>query len=80
MTHPHELWWISIIKVLVIINLVMGAFACAAEGWAAAVEPRPISIAATSPARGLVSCVHPETSIALDGRAQNLAPVKSGLD
>ena len=27
MTHPHEVWWISVIKVVVIINLVMGAFA-----------------------------------------------------
>ena len=27
MTHPHELWWVSLIKVGVIINLVMGAFA-----------------------------------------------------
>ena len=27
MTHPHEPWWISVIKALVIINLVMGAFA-----------------------------------------------------
>src|SRR5262249_28624026 len=25
--HPHEPWWISVIKVLVIINLVMAAFA-----------------------------------------------------
>ena len=27
MSHPHELWWVSLIKVAVIINLVMGAFA-----------------------------------------------------
>jgi NADH-quinone oxidoreductase subunit H len=26
-THPHELWWVSVIKAGVIINLVMGAFA-----------------------------------------------------
>ena len=25
--HPHEVWWISVIKVLVIVNLVMAAFA-----------------------------------------------------
>ena len=27
MIHPHELWWVSLIKALVIINLVMVAFA-----------------------------------------------------
>ena len=27
LVHPHEEWWVSIIKVLVIINLVMVAFA-----------------------------------------------------
>ena len=27
MTHPREVWWVSVIKALVIINLVMGAFA-----------------------------------------------------
>jgi NADH-quinone oxidoreductase subunit H len=25
--HPHEVWWISLIKALIIVNLVMGAFA-----------------------------------------------------
>ena len=27
MTHPPEVWWISLIKVLIVINLVMVAFA-----------------------------------------------------
>ena len=27
MTHPDEVWWISLIKALLVINLVMGAFA-----------------------------------------------------